>query len=147
MDPDGRLAKLMPVDLPEAVLMHDFAITANYALFLDCPLGLDGERMVKQGTVPLRFKKERGARVGLLPLDADNAAAVRWFELPPFMIFHTVNAWEEAGKVKVSKRRVQLVVLCSYSRNFFWGARYDVALGFCFVSSRLVQPQLMLPTS
>ena len=41
-------------------------------------------------------------RVGLLPREEPSAAAMRWFDLPPCMIFHTGNAWEEAdGTVRL----------------------------------------------
>jgi carotenoid cleavage dioxygenase-like enzyme len=38
LDADGRLAADFPVPLPVPVMMHDFAITSNFAIFVDCPL-------------------------------------------------------------------------------------------------------------
>lgn len=44
---DGNLEKSIAVDLPRPVMMHDFAITAHHAIFMDLPLCFDGE--VRQG--------------------------------------------------------------------------------------------------
>ena len=41
--------------------MHDFAITENHAIFLDTPLVLKTENMVKGG-FPIEFDKTLGAR-------------------------------------------------------------------------------------
>jgi carotenoid cleavage dioxygenase-like enzyme len=40
---DGVMKDPVPITLPQAVMMHDFAITENYAIFMDLPLVIDGE--------------------------------------------------------------------------------------------------------
>jgi carotenoid cleavage dioxygenase-like enzyme len=55
--------------------------------------------MVKQNALPFKFMRQYGSRIGLLPLDADSADGLRWYELPAFIIMHTVAAWEEEGGV------------------------------------------------
>jgi hypothetical protein len=58
--------------------------------------------MVKENRLPIVFKDSRDARIGLLPLGSSSEADIRWFTLPPFMVFHTANAWEEEdGTVQV----------------------------------------------
>ncbi len=47
------------------------------------------------------YKPELPARVGLLPHSATSDSEARWFELPSFMCFHTANAWEEGGKLRL----------------------------------------------
>ena len=48
------------------------------------------------------FDLRKPMRVGLLPRSEPSAAAMQWFDLPPCMIFHTGNAWEEAdGTVRL----------------------------------------------
>ena len=52
--------------------------------------------------MPLMLDLRKPMRVGLLPRGEPSAAAMRWFDLPPCMIFHTGNAWEEAdGTVRL----------------------------------------------
>jgi len=35
---DGEMHDPVPITIPEPVMMHDFAITENYAIFMDLPL-------------------------------------------------------------------------------------------------------------
>lgn len=42
-DVNGKHIKSVPIDIPDPVMMHDFAITSNYAIFLDCPLVFNPE--------------------------------------------------------------------------------------------------------
>ena len=38
VDPEGRVTSSVPITIPHGVMMHDFAVTKDYAIFLDCPL-------------------------------------------------------------------------------------------------------------
>ena len=35
---EGVMQDPVPITIPESVMMHDFAITENYAIFMDLPL-------------------------------------------------------------------------------------------------------------
>ena len=35
---DGVMNDPVPITVPESILMHDFAITENYAIFMDLPM-------------------------------------------------------------------------------------------------------------
>lgn len=35
---DGEMHDPVPITIPDPVVMHDFAITENYAIFMDLPL-------------------------------------------------------------------------------------------------------------
>lgn len=35
---DGFMNDPVPITIPESIMMHDFAITENYAIFMDLPL-------------------------------------------------------------------------------------------------------------
>ncbi|GAB4814752.1 hypothetical protein N2152v2_001798 [Parachlorella kessleri] len=100
-DKEGNLVHDYPVGIPDPVMMHDFAITQDYAIFMDCPLVLKPERMVKEGKLPFIFDKSRPARFGVLPRYAKDAAGIKWFETEPMIILHVVNAWQEGDKVKL----------------------------------------------
>jgi carotenoid cleavage dioxygenase len=78
------------------VMMHDFNITENYVIFMDLPLALDLELLATG--IPFRFKREIGARLGVMPRNG-SGAEIRWFEIDPCYVFHQVNAWDNDGVI------------------------------------------------
>lgn len=54
-------------------------------------------------TLPYTWDDDYPARIGLLPRDATDGSQVRWFEIDPCYVFHTLNAYEipETGEVVV----------------------------------------------
>ena len=94
---DGELAKTIPIDLPVGVMMHDFAITEKYTIFLDLPFTFRPERM-EQGKPAFMFESDSPSRFGIMPRHGDNNS-IRWFETSPCYIFHTLNAYEEGDEV------------------------------------------------
>ncbi len=93
----GELLWTVPIDLPIGVMMHDFAITEHYTIFMDLPLTFSVERM-QRGEPGLMFEPERPSRFGILPRHGDNSS-IRWFETPACYVFHTLNAYEEGDEV------------------------------------------------
>lgn len=49
------------MDVARGSMMHDFAITEHYAVFLDVPMVLKPENMIK-GMFPVVFDKAQDAR-------------------------------------------------------------------------------------
>ncbi|CAI5472694.1 unnamed protein product [Closterium sp. Yama58-4] len=90
----GEMGPPVNITIPTPGMMHDFAITQNYAIFLDLPLEFVPKEIVK-GKMPFLWNPDRPARFGILPRYAESEAELRWFELPALFIFHTGNAWEE----------------------------------------------------
>jgi len=73
--------------------MHDFALTPSYVVLFDLPV-TSGLRL------PYTWNPGHQARVGLVARD-DTAADVRWFEVDPRWVFHTLNAYDDGGRVVV----------------------------------------------
>ncbi len=92
IDAHGTVTRSVPIDLPRAVSMHDFAITEHYALFFDQPYVFDLELVATRG-FPFRWAPEFPARVGVLPRDG-SGADIRWFETETCYCFHPMNAYE-----------------------------------------------------
>lgn len=92
----GELLRTVPIDLAVGVMMHDFAVTEHYTLFMDLPLTFRPERL-QQGEA-FAFEPERPSRFGILPRHGDNGT-IRWFESPACYVFHTLNAYEVGDKV------------------------------------------------
>ncbi|MCD8489474.1 MAG: carotenoid oxygenase family protein [Desertifilum sp.] len=97
VSPQGELLQTVPIDLPVGVMMHDFAITERYTLFMDLPLTFRLERL-QLGEPAFAFERDRPSRFGILPRHGDNQT-IRWFETPSCYVFHTLNAYEAGDEV------------------------------------------------
>lgn len=96
---DGIMQDPVPITIPEPIMMHDFAITENYAIMMDLPLCFRPKEMVKNNKLAFTFDATKKARFGVLARYANNEALIKWFELPNCFIFHNANAWEEGDEV------------------------------------------------
>ena len=64
-------------------MMHDMAITEDFAILLDVPLVFRPEVMVTKNRLPLVYDKSRPARFGIIPKRPKSGKEVRWFDLDP----------------------------------------------------------------
>lgn len=95
---DGAVGVPVPIPIPRPIIMHDFAISENYAIFMDLPLSLDIWGLAK-GDFIIKFDPKKESRLGIFPRYATDGSQIRWFTIPTCYIFHTVNAWEEDDEV------------------------------------------------
>jgi carotenoid cleavage dioxygenase len=86
---DGELKQLEGIEIPNMVMMHDFNVTTNHVVFMDLPVCFDLDALATG--MPFKFKRDEGARLGVMPRNGTNAD-VRWFEIEPCYVFHPVNA-------------------------------------------------------
>ena len=94
---DGELIRTVPIPLRKPVMMHDFAVTRRYSIFMDLPVTFDIATLAKSGSM-MRFDRELGSRFGILPRHGQ-AQDILWFESPSCYVFHTLNAWDEGDTV------------------------------------------------
>ncbi|XP_047945357.1 carotenoid 9,10(9',10')-cleavage dioxygenase-like isoform X2 [Salvia hispanica] len=104
---EGVMQEPVPITIPKSVMMHDFAITENYAIFMDLPLYFMPKEMVKENKLVYTYDHTKEARFGILPRYAENEMLIKWFELPNCFIFHTANAWEEGDEVVLISCRIE----------------------------------------
>jgi carotenoid cleavage dioxygenase len=105
VDAGGELVHTTEIDLPAPVMMHDFVITQNHAVFFDAPAVFDlGEAMT--GGDPLSWKPENGTRIGIIPRRGTNAD-VRWFEIDNGFVVHFFNAWETGNTIEIRAPRME----------------------------------------
>ncbi len=97
LDRAGKISHTTGIDVPNPVMMHDFAVTQKYALFLDLPEVFHFENVL-QGKPLLQFDPSLGARIGVLAKKAEGKT-IRWFPVKPCFVFHTLNAWEAGDEV------------------------------------------------
>ncbi len=103
VDASGELVHSAAIDLPNPVMMHDFALTEHYAIFLDSPAVFDVMSAMNGGPI-MRWDPDAGTRIGILPRKGD-AADMRWIEVDPFYVVHVFNAWETDGRIELRAPR------------------------------------------
>jgi len=105
VEPDGSVSLAESHDAPWPSMMHDFAITKNYVIFMDLPILFSFENLAEKG-MPFIWQPEYGARLGVMPRDGGNAD-VKWFEIDPCYVFHPMNAYEQQGSIVMDVARYE----------------------------------------
>lgn len=97
VDADGKLVLSREVAIPRPVMVHDFAITERFVVFMDLPICFSPESAAKGG-MPYSWDDDAGARLGILRRDEPEGEVV-WLEIDPCYVFHPMNAHDrgEAG--------------------------------------------------
>ncbi|MFB7126533.1 carotenoid oxygenase family protein [Kitasatospora sp. NPDC056273] len=111
VSPEGVVVRAVDIPVPHRPVVHDMALTRNFAVVLDLAGRVSMPDNLARKTYPAVWDETRGARVGLLPRDGTE---VRWFEVEPCFVFHTLNAHEDGDRVVVDVVR--------YPRMFAGGA-------------------------
>ncbi len=92
-DASGALIRSIDIDLPNPVMMHDFAITEHHVVFFDAPALFDLGGFLAGGPM-IRWSPELGTRIGVMRRDGDGSD-LRWSEIDPCYVFHFLNAWSD----------------------------------------------------
>ena len=95
---DGRVSRATDVPVPDGPMMHDFALTGKYVVLLDLPVTFSMDAVAAGRELPYTWNPAHRARVGLLPRDG-GPDGVRWFEIEPCFVFHTLNAYDDGDRV------------------------------------------------
>ncbi len=98
VDAHGDLIREEAIDLPNPVMMHDFQITGRRVLFLDLPVVFDWNAARSGDSFPFRWRKEAGARIGVMPRGG-KGSDIQWIPIPPCFVFHTLNAYDDGDRV------------------------------------------------
>jgi carotenoid cleavage dioxygenase len=100
----GELDHQITVDLPRAHIPHDIAITSNYTLLIDLPLGWD-KQALKQGKRKIGFDSSVPARFGVIPRRGQETE-IQWFEAKSCYMYHTIRAFEEGDEIVLTGCRI-----------------------------------------
>jgi carotenoid cleavage dioxygenase len=93
----GEISGTTTIDVRRPASMHDFAVTPRHTIFMDLPLTISFERLLR-GRPLLKFEPELGARFAVMPRHG-TGRDVKWFEVSPGYVFHTLNAYEDGDEV------------------------------------------------
>ena len=94
VDAQGVLTRTVELQTKQPVMMHDFALTATRAVFLDLPVVFDLGMVERGYQLPFRWDASYGARVGVMRRDGDGSD-LRWLEFPTCYVFHVYNAYDD----------------------------------------------------
>jgi carotenoid cleavage dioxygenase len=95
---DGRVKRIVDVEVGGPVSVHDMSLTERYAVIYDLPVVFDVEAAASGASFPYRWDPEYQARVGLLPR-AGEAHDVAWFDVESCYVFHPLNAYDDGEQV------------------------------------------------
>jgi carotenoid cleavage dioxygenase len=136
-DTSGQIIHKQSVDVPSPVMMHDFAISRNHAIFMDLPVVFDLDIALGGGGMPFCWRPDNGSRIGLIDrrkVGTGVPVEPRWFEVDSCYVFHIVNAWEEDdGNVVVldAGRHESMWAgsADSFEPCYLWRWRFDLRTG------------------
>jgi carotenoid cleavage dioxygenase-like enzyme len=100
----GELVFSREIDVTGPTMIHDFAITNDYVIFLDLPVVFNLESAMAGTSMPYQWQEDYPARLGILSR-ANETNAVRWFNIKPCYVFHVMNAFDEDGKIVLDAAR------------------------------------------
>ncbi|MEV5411824.1 carotenoid oxygenase family protein [Thermopolyspora sp. NPDC052614] len=100
IDKAGLVTRTVNIPVEGSPMVHDCALTERYVVVYDLPITFDMELAARGVGLPYSWNERHRARVGLLPREG-GAADVRWFDLDPCWVFHTLNAYDDGDRVVV----------------------------------------------
>ncbi len=102
---DGVVSNYQPIDIPYPHIGHDLAVTPNYSVLFDFPLGWDPVAITK-GKYRISFMHDRPSRFGVIPRHGD-ASQIRWFAHDSCYMYHSVAAYEEGDTIRIVGCRIE----------------------------------------
>lgn len=114
IDPAGRVTRSTAIPVAGAPMAHDFALTERFVVIMDLPVTFSEPAFNRGVPLPYAWDDAHASRIGLLPRQGGD---VRWFDVDPCWVFHTINAYDDGDQVVVD--------LCRYPKRFV-EARLDL---------------------
>ncbi len=104
IDAGGTVIRAQDVPVADGPMMHDFALTENYVILYDLPVTFSMDAAAGGSGFPYMWNEAHGARVGVLPRSG-TGADVRWLDVEPCWVFHTLNAYEDGDRIVLDVAR------------------------------------------
>ncbi|WP_049576031.1 carotenoid oxygenase family protein [Nonomuraea sp. SBT364] len=114
LDAKGTVIHTRDIPIADKPMMHDFALTGRYVVLYDLPVTFSMPHAERGSPMPYAWNEEHGSRVGLL---SRATGEIRWVEIEPCWVFHTLNAYDDGAQVVVD--------VVSYPKRFV-DARLDL---------------------
>lgn len=91
----GNVLQTGVIEVPQVAMLHDFAVSARHLVFVIPPYDVGDDPNLSLAERHVWAGNARGTRVVVVA--KDTLTVRRVYELPPRMVFHFGNAWDEAG--------------------------------------------------
>ncbi len=102
---DGNVMQSTEITMGGPTMIHDFAVSRNHTVIMDLPMVFDLE-LALQGGMPIRWSDDYQARMGVMPR-AGQDVDVKWFDIDPCYVFHTLNAHDDGDEVVMRGCRLE----------------------------------------
>ncbi|MGI8756434.1 MAG: carotenoid oxygenase family protein [Acidimicrobiales bacterium] len=97
-DPQGKIDVVSPIELDNASMVHDFAVTDRDAIFWLGPVVFGPDAKNPLPAVPFHWDPAGRSRVGVMALDG-RGDQIRWVDIPTCFVFHGLNAHREGDDI------------------------------------------------
>ncbi|GAA3559211.1 carotenoid oxygenase family protein [Nonomuraea rosea] len=98
IDPKGAVTQVRDIPIADAPMLHDFALTERFVVIYDLPVTFSMAHAERGHSLPYAWNDDHPSRLGLM---SRASGEVRWFEVEPCWVFHTLNAYEDGDEVVV----------------------------------------------
>ena len=113
----GQVLQVESIETQGPTMMHDFAVTENYVVFMEMPITFSWLLAITGDGLPFRWDNDAVCRFGVMPRSG-GSKDVKWFDIPPCFVFHVMNSFEQGDDVIVDAARYdQLWVKDSHDFN------------------------------
>jgi carotenoid cleavage dioxygenase-like enzyme len=103
-DAAGNLIQKEDIVTTGPSMIHDFAVTENYVVFMEMPVRFSWWLLAFGDGLPFRWDNSAVCRFGVMPRTGGNSQ-VKWFDVPPCFIFHVMNSFEQGDEVIMDAAR------------------------------------------
>ncbi|GAA0224776.1 carotenoid oxygenase family protein [Actinomadura nitritigenes] len=94
----GLVTRSVDIPVSDGPMVHDLALTEKYVIVYDLPVTFSMPLAAAGASLPYAWNDEHPARIGLLPRTGD-ASDVRWIDIEPCWVFHTMNAYDDGDRI------------------------------------------------
>lgn len=89
---DGPRLNLPVPGISSGKLMHDFGVSRQNTVIVDCPVSLNPSNLAQNKAVVV-YDPEGLTRLGVFPRHFPEK--IQWYETDPCIVMHTANTWDE----------------------------------------------------
>jgi len=99
LSPAGALVNSAVFAMPASALVHDFAVSQRYLVFLLAPVQMDMPALKAGGSMMDAMRWQADAPTRVLVIDKADLSQRRVLEMPAAFVFHFGNAWDADGVI------------------------------------------------